>query len=461
MDFVFYDTETTGTDTTFDQILQFAAIATNDELIEIDRFETRCRLQPHIVPSPTALAVTRASPDMLTDTGIPSHYEAMQAIGEKLREWSPACFAGYNSLAFDERLLRQAFFQTLQPVYLTNTGGSTRADIYRMVLATTVHAPEALKVPTDESGRPSRRLDALAPANGFNHADAHEALSDVEATIFIARLIRERAPVLWSDMLALASKAHVVETALSGNPKVQTEVYGRSIHNRMVIGVAPNPEYDSQIAVFDLSFEPEPLLDLSIEELVEALNSTPKPLRVIQANAQPILLDPEHVHPDSFTDLPDRDEADRRVRTILENHEFCACVGKAVSMRYPESEPSEWVEQQIFDGFAGSSDVRLMEAFHDASPEMRPQIAAQFEDRRLRELAHRLVYLETPEELEPKIRDWFEEWLDQRLRNTDGGGNFRSLAQAQEEASKLVEEPGRFDPDLVREVSEWLESIRP
>lgn len=461
MGFVFYDTETTGTDTTFDQILQFAAIATDDDLVEFDRFETRCRLQPHIVPSPTALAVTRVTPDMLTDPDTPSHYRAMQEIGRKLREWSPACFAGYNSLAFDERLLRQAFFQALQPVYLTNTGGNTRADIYRMVLAATVHAPDALALPMDDNGRPSRRLDALAPANGFNHADAHEALSDVEATIFISRLIRDRAPTLWSDMLAIASKAHVVDNLLSGNPMVQTEVYGRTIYNRLVLGVAPNPDYDAQIAVFDLSFEPEQLLDLSIEELVAILNGTPKPLRVVQANAQPILLSMEHVRSEISADLPDHEEAERRARTILNDRDFCVRVGQAVSQRYPDTEATDWVEEQIFDGFASSSDVRLMEEFHGARPENRPHIAAQFEDRRIRELAHRLVYLESPDELDPKIRDWFEDWRFRRIRNDDRAGKFRSLEDARDEARKLVEDPGRFDPDLVRTVSDWLGSIEP
>ena len=50
MGIVFYDTETTGTDTFFDQILQFAAIHTDVDLNEIDRFEIRCRLLPHVVP---------------------------------------------------------------------------------------------------------------------------------------------------------------------------------------------------------------------------------------------------------------------------------------------------------------------------------------------------------------------------------------------------------------------------
>ncbi len=95
MAFIFYDTETTGLETAFDQILQFAAIRTDDDLNELDRFDIRCRLMPYIVPSPGALRVTGVTPAMLTDPSLPSHYEAIRRIKEKLpasarrdlREW--------------------------------------------------------------------------------------------------------------------------------------------------------------------------------------------------------------------------------------------------------------------------------------------------------------------------------------------------------------------------------------
>ena len=89
MPYVFYDTETTGTATAFDQILQFAAIRTDDDFTELDRINIRCRLLPHVVPAPGALRVTRVTPAMLTDPALPSHYEAIQQIRAKLLDWSP------------------------------------------------------------------------------------------------------------------------------------------------------------------------------------------------------------------------------------------------------------------------------------------------------------------------------------------------------------------------------------
>lgn len=139
MAYVFYDTETTGTNLAFDQILQFAAILTDDELNEVERFEIRCRLLPHIIPAPGAIRATRLDPSRLTDPTLPSYYEATCTIADKIRAWSPAVFIGYNSLGFDEALLRQAFFQNLKPIYLTNTNRNTRADTYRLIQAACIY----------------------------------------------------------------------------------------------------------------------------------------------------------------------------------------------------------------------------------------------------------------------------------------------------------------------------------
>ena len=44
MSLVFYDIETTGISSSFDQILQFAAIKTDTNFTEVDQLNIRCRL---------------------------------------------------------------------------------------------------------------------------------------------------------------------------------------------------------------------------------------------------------------------------------------------------------------------------------------------------------------------------------------------------------------------------------
>jgi exodeoxyribonuclease-1 len=122
--FVLYDVETTGLAKRFDQIVHFAALRTDSELRIIDRLQTRCRLMPHIIPSPEAVHVTRLRIEQLTDPALPSHFEMVSAIRRTLQSWCPALFLGFNSLSFDEEFLRHAFYQCLYDAYLTNTQGS-------------------------------------------------------------------------------------------------------------------------------------------------------------------------------------------------------------------------------------------------------------------------------------------------------------------------------------------------
>ena len=112
MTYIFYDTETTGKVTAFDQILQFAAIKTDAELNVLDTFDVRCRLLPYIVPSPGALLVTGTTVADITTCPL-SHFEMMRLVHAKMHRWSEggAIFVGWNSMKFDETLLRQAYYQ--------------------------------------------------------------------------------------------------------------------------------------------------------------------------------------------------------------------------------------------------------------------------------------------------------------------------------------------------------------
>ena len=165
--YVFYDTETTGTLTAYDQILQFGAIRTDEDLNEINRFEIRCRIMPHIVPATKALEVTGVTPNMLIDPSLPSHYEAMRKIHKTLSDWSPAVFIGYNLIKFDEEMLRNAFFKNIFDPYLTIKDNNYRSDLLDTVRASNYFYPEIVKSLVNSKGTPILRLDSIAPINGI------------------------------------------------------------------------------------------------------------------------------------------------------------------------------------------------------------------------------------------------------------------------------------------------------
>jgi len=115
MTFAFYDLETTGLSPVFDQRLQFAAILTDDKFREIEQVNLRCRIAPHIIPSPWALAITGVRRAQLLNPTLPTLFEFTQDISALIDRWSPAIWTGFNSIRFDEEMLRQAFYQNLQP----------------------------------------------------------------------------------------------------------------------------------------------------------------------------------------------------------------------------------------------------------------------------------------------------------------------------------------------------------
>ena len=459
MNYVFFDTETTGTQTAFDQILQFAAIRTDAELNELDRFNIRCRLLPHIVPAPGALRVTGVTPAMLTDSALPTHYDAMRQVRARLLAWSPATFIGFNSLDFDETLLRQAFFQTLQPAYLTNTGGNRRSDAMRIAHAASIYAPESINVPMDDRGRETFRLERLAPANGYNHDAAHEAMADVEATIHMARLIREREPVIWETLDRATTKNAVRDHFAHQSMFVLTERYFGRTYSWLVTPCGQNPHYDGQLAVFDLYYDPDDYRHLSAEELVGVLSASPKVIRSVRANAQPIMMPPEAA-PEGVKALAiPPDELARRTSVIEEDRDFRERVGHAQAQRFADEPPSPYVEERIYDGFPSDADQDLMVRFHEVEWPDRMGIAARLEDARVKDFAWRLIYFEEPALLPANKRAELDAWRARRMIAEEQAVPWMTVQKALQEADDLLQNAVDDEATLLSDIKDFIGAL--
>ncbi len=456
MPFVFYDTETTGSEPFYDQILQFGAIRTDDDLKEVDRFDIRCRLQPHIVPSPGALAVTGVTIGQLTDPSLSSHYDMIRTIRAKMSSWSPAVFTGYNNLDFDEMLVRQALYQSLYSPYLTNTGGNSRADILILVLALNEFAPNVLNFRMRLDGKPSFKLELLAPANGFDHQNAHDALGDVEATIHIAGLIRSRAREFWDHLIRMGSKAAAVSYALAEPLRLYTEFHYNRPHHWIVSPIAVDPDNSGHVVSFDLAVAPDEVRRLDDASLAKRLAISPKPLRVIKAGACPIIFPWARGEGllDSFR--LGETELRRRAAIIREDAVFQERLMKVHALGKPEFEPSPYIEDRIYDGFPSAADQRRMEEFQNLAWPARAGFARSFEDPRLRQLANRLVYLECAVALDAATRVEYDRAIAERLL-TSGKVPWLTLPQAIEEAELLLETAGGGDADRIRELAKYLE----
>ena len=70
--FFFYDEETTGLSPEFDQILQIAAVITDQNFNVLETINLRCRLKDYIVPSHGALTTTGVAQESCTNQNSPN-----------------------------------------------------------------------------------------------------------------------------------------------------------------------------------------------------------------------------------------------------------------------------------------------------------------------------------------------------------------------------------------------------
>ena len=443
MSFVFYDLETTGTNPSYDQPLQFAAIRTDSDLREVDRINLRCRLAPHILPSPSALVVTVITAEQLTDPALPSWFEMMAKIQTLTKAWGPSTWTGYNSIAFDEAFLRAGFYQTLQPeIYATQGSSNQRLDLMTLVYAVHAWAPDTLVWPTDDSGKVSFKLDRLAPANGFESDSFHDALADVEATIHLLRLIRDKAPHLHAMALANRDKAHVKMLLNSGQPVEMIARYGGG-EPRSFVGVGCGFDAGSKntAALFDVRADkPADVVDLRGDDLQSLLNRSPRVIRKIKINETPMLFPARE---DSITQ-GDRD----RCAIIHGDKAFRDAVGEAMRQqtaeRYPPPDadaPPPGIEERMFYGFYSRTDKLRLEDFHRTpSPQGKLEIVSDFEDERLRALGARMVMLTgrgvgfTDAAREAAARNILTKW-----RSNEPDAPWTTLAAADAEITAMLE----------------------
>lgn len=451
MSFVFYDTETTGTHTAFDQILQFSAIRTDSNLNEIDQFEVRSRLLPHIVPSPGAMQVTRVRATQLIDRAFPSHYEMVRLVQDKFLSWSPAVFIGYNSIDFDEHLFRQALYKTLHPPYLTNTNGNARSDVMRMVQAAYLFSPKALKIPIGDRRKPTFKLDRVAPANGFDHKSAHDATADVKATIFLSRLLSDRAPEVWSSFMRFSKKATVTDYVFSERIFCFSEFYYGKPHSYLVTSIGQNPDNSSEVYIYDLEVDPKSLSMLSDARLAARLKESPKPVRRLRCNASPILTPGDEAPEIASAKVLGMRELERRAQALESDGKLKEHLIATFESTREARLPSPHVEEQLYDAFFIDADQVLLDEFHQVPWKERMAIVEKFKDRRLRLLGQQLIHSEQPNLLNARLRRELDQNIAKRILGYGDDVRWVTLHKAQDELKTLMGNADKKEGSFLKE----------
>ena len=474
--FLWHDYETFGANPRRDRPAQFAAIRTDAELNEIgEPMMLYCQPPTDMLPEPEACLITGITPQQCLAQGVPEH-EFAARINEALS--APGTIGvGYNSIRFDDEVTRHLLWRNLLDPYAREWQNECgRWDLLDVVRCAHALRPEGIEWPEGDDGLTSFKLERLSAANGLAHESAHDALSDVRATIALARLLRRTNQKLFDFCLALHKKDRVAQelrlpTTLSGaRPFLHVSgMFGAARGCLALMApLAMHPKNKNELLAWDLSADPAELAELNAEALRERLFTSAADLpegvtrlsvKSVHLNKSPMVignlktLRPELAerwgidmaraerHFESLRALPDMSEVWAQVFT-----------------RPKTGEPAD-VDEDLYGGFVGNGDRRRLEGLLRMPPEELAHARTGFDDPRLEELLFRYRARNYPETLSDAEAERWRAFRAARLLEGEGGAlTVQALFDRIDVLSETVDERGQ---EVLDALYEWAEQVVP
>ena len=473
--FLWHDYETFGANTRRDRPAQFAGIRTDAELNEIGQpLMVYCRPAPDYLPDPQSCLITGITPQLCLERGLPEHAFAARIEAELAQPGTIG--VGYNTIRFDDEITRFMFWRNLMDPYAREWQNQCgRWDLLDVVRMTYALRPEGIEWPRKEDGSPSFKLEHLSKANGLAHEAAHDALSDVRATIALARLIRQRQPKLFDFALGLHKKDRVAAElrlpATRETARPFLHISGMFPVDRGCLGVmwplASHPTNKNELIAWDLAHDPAELASLDVATLRQRMFTratelpegvTRLPIKTVHLNKSPMVvgnvntltaqfaqrwgidLDAAAAHADAARALPDM-----------------SAIWKDVFARPQEAAGD--VDQDLYGGFVGTEDRRRLNRLRALSGEELATERPGFDDERLAELFWRYRARNFPHTLNEQEQERWEEHRVACLMEGEGGAlTFDELFARLDELGADADERGQ---DILGALYDYAEGIAP
>lgn len=401
-----HDYETWGEVPAVDKPSQFAGIRTDEELnILGEPLMIYCQPAPDLLPKPEACLITGLLPQVAHERGLPEH-EFIALIHAQLAQ-PGTCGVGYNSIRFDDEVTRYTLYRNFYDPYEREwRNGNSRWDIIDMVRMTRALRPEGIEWPDYEDGRPCFKLEMLSKANDLKHEAAHDALSDVYATIAVAKLIRTKQPKLYDYAYRLRDKRFVASLIDIDSHKPLLHISSRfpaeNGNAALVLPLALHPTNKNSVIAFNLSSDPQALLSLPVEELRLRLFTRTEDLpegverlalKEIHLNKTPMLLPPSMLDDLTAQRLTiDKLTCELHWQTLCNlNLDQQQALQQKLYQLYSSQEFAEKTdpEQMLYNGFFDEHDKRLMTRVRRSTPAQLASESFDFRDVRLKEMLFR------------------------------------------------------------------------
>jgi exodeoxyribonuclease-1 len=473
--FFWHDYETFGVDPKRDRPVQFAGIRTDENLDVIDEpMMLFCKPADDVLPHPQACLVTGITPQKAIREGICEADFISQIHTEFAKPGT--CGVGYNSIRFDDEVTRYTLYRNFYDPYAREwQNDCSRWDIIDMLRLTRALRPDGIIWPEHEDGTPSLRLEDLTKANGIDHGHAHDALSDVYATIAMAKLVKERQPKLYEFVLSNKDKASAQRMLDVASMKPVLHVssrYSALLGNLAVVApIVQHPVNKNSTLVWDLRVDPTPLLALSVEDIrhymylpsQERTDTDPTiALKQVHVNKCPILAPAGMLNKEEAARFAINGDECRTHLAILRNSpELKAKLADVINEDNFESDGDP--DHMLYSGgFFNSTDKKMMQQVRESDPNTLAGLEFAFQDPRLEEMLLRYRARNFPWTLSDEQQSQWEQYRSDRLLVKDKR-RLLTMKEFYEHLNSLYQDPklATAQREILEELAIYAESVYP
>ena len=470
-----HDYETTGAVPSRDRPTQFAGVRTDEDLNIIgDPLVLYCKPVRDILPQPVACLVTGITPQQAEREGVPEK----EFIGRIHAELSKpgTCGVGYNSIRFDDEVTRYTLYRNFYDPYEREwKQNNSRWDIIDMMRLARALRPDGIIWPDYENGSPCFKLEELTAANGLSHDAAHDALSDVLATIALARLVREKQPQLYQYLYSNRSKQQVAGLVGLVQRKpflhVSSKLPRENGYLGLMMPLAQHPVNKNAVLCINLMGDMKALVGLTSEQIAERVftpaDDLPSgverlPLKAVHLNKCPVVTTPKLLDPAAAERLGiDIERCEQNWRYLEEQFQRKPVLASNVAAAFADREFESVTdpELQLYDGFLPNADKPLLAEVRNASAEELASGAIQFQDKRYQALLFLYRARNFPDSLsEQELAQW-EELRFQRLTSPAEG--YLTLDQYTTEIEQRINaaDVSERDKSILLSLIEWGDAI--
>ena len=470
--FYWHDYETWGANPRVDRPAQFAGIRT-DQNLEVIGEPLMLYAQPtaDFLPHPEAVLITGITPQLAASEGV-TEAEFFKRIHSEFRQ-PGSCIVGYNNIRFDDEVTRFGFYRNfIDPYAYSWQNSNSRWDVLDLMRLTRALRPEGIIWPQNDRGVASFKLTDLTAANNIEQVGAHDALVDVKATIAVAKLIKQKQPRLFDFFFELRNKKRVAEMLNPAKAEILLHVSGMFPAEQgclaPVMPLLAHPVNSNEIICYNLRFNPEALLQLSVEEIQQKLftktldlaeGEQRLPLKGVHLNKSPALAPVSTLNADQAAKWQINWDEINQHKQMLESSPDLLKRLQQVYGAERDFEPAD-TDSALYDGFIPQQDRLTCNQLLSASPEHLadwPENA--FQDKRLNTLLFRYRARNFPQSLNEEESLRWQRFCHSRLVDGEFGAGL-TVEQFQQHLLTLAQqEQGDREQRLLDQLSSWVQGI--